>query len=185
MKEDSKLDRDDSEDPDRYARFVKLLVANEPNTRAFLRGLLPTWNDVDEVVQEASLVAWRKFDSFVEGTSFGGWFLTIARYEALRYRRNLARSPLVFTDEVWALLEVEAEANELDRESHLSYLEGCLQKLGNSQRELILKAHAPGVVIRELADQAGRSEQALYKALQRWRRALLECVSQASALEVE
>ncbi len=36
------------------------------------------------------MVAWRKFDSFEKGTAFGGWFLTIARYEALSHRRRLA-----------------------------------------------------------------------------------------------
>jgi hypothetical protein len=70
--------------PERYEVFVKLLVKHEPETRSFLRGLLPKWHDVEEVIQEASLIAWKKFDRFEEGTAFGGWLLTIARYEALR-----------------------------------------------------------------------------------------------------
>lgn len=166
----------------KYQSFVKLLVEHEPNARAYLRGLLPAWNDVDEVIQEASLVAWRKFDDFVEGTSFGGWFLTIARFEALRYRRKMARSPLVFTEDVWVLLE--KEASELDSSgATLSHLETCLEKMDAQQRKLVLQAHAPGVLIRDIAKQAGRSEQAFYKSLQRWRRALLECVGRAIALE--
>ena len=56
---------------DRYEVFVRLLVENESRVRSFLRGLLPTWQDVEEVTQEASLVAWRKFDEFEIGTSFG------------------------------------------------------------------------------------------------------------------
>ncbi len=68
--------------PDQGEAFVRLLLEHEPQVRSFLRGLLPAWNDVDEVIQEASLVAWRKFADFQEGTAFGGWFLTIARFEA-------------------------------------------------------------------------------------------------------
>jgi DNA-directed RNA polymerase specialized sigma24 family protein len=38
--------------------FVRLLMEHEPRVRGFLRGLLPSWSDVDEVIQESSLVAW-------------------------------------------------------------------------------------------------------------------------------
>ena len=69
-----------SNDDERYEAFVRLLVEHEPRVRSFLRGLLPTWYEVEEVAQEASLVAWRKFDDFEQGTSFGGWLLTIARF---------------------------------------------------------------------------------------------------------
>jgi RNA polymerase sigma-70 factor (ECF subfamily) len=167
---------------DRYETFLQLIVEHEPMARSYLRGLLPAWHDVDEVVQEASLVAWRKFDSFEPGTSFGGWYLTIARFEALRYRRNLARSPLVFTPDVWELLERESRA-DADSASRLEHLEACLMKLGEPKRTLLLKAHTPGVVIRDLSKEVGRSEQAFYKALQRWRRSLLDCVTKAMALE--
>ncbi|HBO52286.1 MAG TPA: RNA polymerase subunit sigma-70, partial [Planctomycetes bacterium] len=48
-----------SNDDERYEAFVRLLVEHEPRVRSFLRGLLPTWHDVEEVAQEASLIAWR------------------------------------------------------------------------------------------------------------------------------
>src|SRR6185503_16986609 len=96
-----------NEDP-RYEAFVRLLVEHEPRLRSFLRGLLPAWADVEEVAQNASLVAWRKFTEFEQGGNFGGWLLTIARFEALKHRRKAARSPLVFSDDVWELLADEA-----------------------------------------------------------------------------
>ena len=161
---------------------MQLLVEHEPRVRSFLRGLLPTWQDVEEVAQEASLVAWRKFDNFEQGTSFGGWFLTIARFEALKHRRRVARTPLVFTDDVWSLLVDEAEEEDA-QQMHRRHLEGCLQKLEPSQREVLLKVYAPGVVMREVAHESGKSEQAFYKAIQRLRAILLDCVSRAIAAE--
>lgn len=169
-------------DPQRYELFVKHLLEHEPSVRAFLRGLLPTWQDVEEVTQEASLVAWRKFSSFEEGTSFGGWFMTIARYEAMSYRRRLARTPLVFSDDVWELLAVEAEKDE-HGEVRRQHLEVCLQKLDATSRELLMKVYSPGVVMREVAKQSGRSEQAFYKVVQRLRSSLLKCISKAIAIE--
>jgi len=158
-----------------YEAFVRLLVEHEPKLRAFLRGLLPTWDAVEEVAQEASLVAWRKYGSFEQDTNFGGWLLTIARFEALKHRRKMARSPLVFDDDVWELLADETPTStELDPRSEA--LEHCLQQLEDAQRELLLKTHTPGIRLNEVARASGRSEQALYKTVQRLRAALLQCI---------
>ena len=169
-------------DPQRYELFVKHLLEHEPNVRAFLRGLLPSWQDVEEVTQEASLVAWRKFSEFEEGTSFGGWFLTIARYEAMSYRRRLARTPMVFSDDVWGLLAAEAEDEEYGQ-MRRQHLEDCLKKLDAASHSLLMKVYSPGVVMREVAKQSGKSEQAFYKVVQRLRSTLLKCVSKAMVKE--
>jgi RNA polymerase sigma-70 factor (ECF subfamily) len=169
------LNTDKPSEEERYEVFVRLLVEHEPSVRAFLRGLVPTWHDVEEVAQEASLIAWRKFDDFEQGTSFGGWLLTIARFEALKYRRRVARSPLVFADDVWDVLAEEARGEE-NLEIRRWHLEGCLGKLELSKRNLLLKVHTPGVVVREVALQAGKSEEAFYKIIQRLRAVVLDCV---------
>ena len=174
--------RSNSNDDERYEAFVRLLVEHEPRVRSFLRGLLPTWDDVEEVTQEASLVAWQKFDDFKKGTSFGGWLLTIARFEALKYRRRVARSPLVFADDVWDLL-AETSSREDVPQMRRRHLEPCLAKLKPGQRDLLLKAHTPGVVMRELAVKSGKSEQAFYKFIQRLRSVVLGCVLKAIAAE--
>ena len=164
-----------SNDDERYEAFVRLLVEHEPRVRSFLRGLLPTWYEVEEVAQEASLIAWRKFDDFEQGTSFGGWLLTIARFEALKYRRRVARSPLVFVDEVWDLLAEEVSGEEV-QQIRRQHLEVCLGKMEPAKRELLLNVHSPGVVMREVAVQSGKSEQAFYKVIQRLRAVVHDCV---------
>jgi RNA polymerase sigma-70 factor (ECF subfamily) len=166
----------------RYESFLKLMVEHEPRIRSFLRGLLPTWHDVEDVTQEASLVAWRKFGDFEEGTSFGGWLLTIARYEALKHRRRVARSPLVFADDVWNLLEEEANEENV-QPIHRRHLDVCLEKLAPVKRDLLLKVHSPGVVMREVAMQTGKNVQAIYKIIQRLRKAVLDCVTNAISKE--
>lgn len=160
--------------------FVRLLMESEPSVRSFLRGLLPGWNDVDEVIQNASLIAWRKFDQFEQGTAFGGWFLTIARFEALKYRRKLARTPMKFEESLWAVLADQATDQQ---DLRLHHLEICLDRIQPEQKALLLKTHAPGAVIREIALQSGKSEQAFYKIIQRLRSAVLDCVSRLSKLE--
>lgn len=170
-----------SKDDQRYEAFVRLLLEHEPHVRAFLRGLLPTWQDVEEVTQEASLIAWRKFSDFEDGTSFGGWMLTIARFEALKYRRRVARTPLVFADDVWEMLVDEATTDTRDMQRQ--YLEVCLEKMNKEKRDLLLRVHESGMVMKDLARQSGKSEQAFYKVIQRLRVILFDCVAQAMTAE--
>jgi len=160
--------------------FVRLLMEHEPAVRGFLRGLLPTWNDVDEVIQNASMIAWRKFDQFEKGTAFGGWFLTIARFEALKHRRKLARSPMKFDDDLWGILAEEAAEQ---KDFRLQYLETCLARLQETQKAVLLQVHSPGAVMRDIAAKSGKSEQAFYKMVQRLRSVVLDCVSRLSGLE--
>lgn len=168
----------------RYEQFVQLFVAHEGKLRAFLRSLLPRWDDVDEVMQETSLVAWRKFGQFEPGTSFMAWVATIARFEALNHLRQKSRDRLVFSDDVLALLAQEGagEADALERER--TALERCLAKLSSSQRELLQLSYQPGVKFHEVAARAGKSVQAFYKTIQRLREALLDCVEREMRKEV-
>ena len=57
------------------------------------------------------------------------------------------------------------------------------RKLHPDKRAVLLKVHAPGVVMREVALQSGKSEQAFYKIIQRLRATLLDCVSKSLAVE--
>ena len=42
--------------------------------------------DAEDVLQEANLVLWRKFDQYQEGTNFFAWACQIIRYEVLKYQ---------------------------------------------------------------------------------------------------
>ena len=167
---------------DQGEAFVQLLLEHEPQVRSFLRGLLPTWEDVDDVLQEAGLIAWRKFGDFEQGTAFGGWFLTIARFEALAHRRRIAKTPLFFSEDIWDLLADEADDGECST-AYRQHLESCLGKMHPNKRDVLLKVHSPGVVMREVALQSGKSEQAFYKVIQRLRATLVECISKSIASE--
>lgn len=169
---------DASPPPDdaRYEAFVRQFVAREPRLRAFLRTLLPAWEDVDDALQETSLVAWRKFRQFEEGSNFLNWLFAIARFEALKVRRQRARSPLVFSEELLELLADEGAEEAEQMEAERRALTHCLEELQPAQRELLERSYQPGVKFHEVAAQAGRSATGFYKVIQRLRAALLQCV---------
>ena len=170
-----------TENTSNYETFVRLLIEEESAVKAYVRRLVPTWHDVEEIVQQTSLIAWKKFDELDDINRFGGWLMTIARFESLKHRRSLARSPLVFSDKLAEQL-ADATGNIVaDDADRQQALERCLQKLDQAKRELILKVHQPGVTIRGYAQQNSRPEQAIYKLVHRLRQKLLTCVQQSLA----
>lgn len=161
---------------DSHRDFVRALARHEPAIRAFIRGAFPRPEDVDEVMQNVSLVAWEKFDQLRDVADFPKWATVIARYEILKHRRGLSRDRLVLSEELLDLIAAEAEDDHVGRENQLRSLEACLDELPAARRKLMLAAYTPGVSIRELARQAGKNENNFYQLLWRLRQVLADCI---------
>jgi RNA polymerase sigma-70 factor (ECF subfamily) len=175
----------DSIPHDTYEQFIRLFVAQEGRLRAFLRTLVPSLDELDEVMQETSLVAWRKFSQFEPGTDFLAWVATIGRFEALRWRRDRAADRLVFSEQLCELLADEALAETETREAERRALDLCLEKLPTRQRQWLAAAYQPGVKFREVAQTSGKSVEAFYKMLQRVRALLSQCIQRELERQVE
>jgi len=171
----------------RYEQFVRLLTRHEPAVRAYIRAGVSAWNDVDEVMQEVSIVAWRKFDALDAPEGFPHWLRIIAKYEVLKHRRSQARDRLVLDEDVVEMLLDEGLATDSTEDEHRgnerTALERCLAKLPAARRELILQAYSPERPLQALAEQLGKSPAALYQLLSRIRRELADCVERSLAVE--
>jgi RNA polymerase sigma-70 factor (ECF subfamily) len=156
--------------------FVRHFSHAEPALRAFVRSLLPGWEEVDEVMQETSLVLWRKFAQFDPATPFLRWACVVARFEALKMRRRKARDRHVFDEDLLALIADEAaeETDALEQERRA--LDVCIEKLPERQRRLVSAVYAAGVRINEVAAWTGCSPTSLYKTINRVRGQLFECM---------
>ena len=166
----------DNSSPDRYEQFVRLFTRHEQDLRSFVRSLLPSWHDTDDVMQEVALAVWRKFDQFQPGTEFLRWAYVIARFEVLSYRRQRARDRLVFSEDLLTQLADEALVETEQREAERRALEPCLEQLAAGQRELIMAAYTSGVKITGVAERLGTTPGSLYMRLNRIRRRLLLCI---------
>ena len=164
-------------------RFLRLFVTHEAALRAYARALVPTWDAVDEVIQEASLVIWRKLDQLETPDGFLPWAKVIVRFEALRARRNFARDRLVFSEELMTKLAEstdEPDAEELVLEK--AALQRCLCKLSPTNQELLLAPYGGSGKIKELAGQSPRTVNSFYKLLGRLRAKLQHCVERELAM---
>ena len=160
---------------DNQEAFLRLYVANEVALRAFVRSLVPTPEDVGEVMQEIATVLWRKFKPADPPEQFRRWAFGVARLEALAHLRALARDRHVFGEDTIHLLAASAEdlTDSLERERIA--LKDCLSRLPRDKRALLEAAYAPDSRIDHLAATTGRTPMSLYKALHRIRLELLDC----------
>jgi RNA polymerase sigma-70 factor (ECF subfamily) len=166
----------DPQEDARYEVFVKKFAHHEGDLRRFARSLLPNWTDADEVVQQTAIVMWRKFEQYDPETNFMKWGCVIARFEALAYRRKMARDRLVFREDVLELMADEGIEEMDQRDAEHAALESCLEEVPEMQRRFLTLAHTQGVNVKELAEQAGSTAAAFYMRLNRLRRQLMKCV---------
>jgi len=160
-----------------HEAYVRALTKHERVVRAYIRGAgIARPEDVDEIMQEVSLIAWEKFDQLKNVTEFPKWACVIARYRVLEFRRQKFRDRLVLSDKVFDLLMEEALEESGEREGRLRQLESCLELLPQAGRKLVMAAYEPGTSIDDLARSQGKKANALYQQLWRLRRILAKCV---------
>ena len=165
----------DPDKPQIHEEFLTLFTANEPAIRAYVRRLVPTRHDAADVMQGVSLVLWKKFRELDQTDDFRKWSFGVARYETLAWLRDKARDRLVLAEDVLNTVAHESSRDEERLSAQREALEGCLEKMPEEQRTVILAAYAPDVGIQDVAKQSGRTVAAFYQWLHRMRLRLLEC----------
>ena len=171
-----------SPEPDQ-AEFVGLLTQSHQRLLGYLRSLLGNRHDAQDVLQRASVTMWRRFDTFEPGTDFLAWACTVAFYEARNFLRVAARSRLRFDDDLLERLAAERVEDLRHFDPRLDALEHCVQRLDETQRDLVHAVYQEDADIGTLADRLGRAPQTLYNRLHLIRRALAECVERRIAGE--
>jgi len=79
---------------DQHQTFISLLTRHEPVIRASIRAVIWQQEDIDEILQRVSIVAWQKFNTLIERDGFAVWACVIARYEILKFKRDKVRDRL-------------------------------------------------------------------------------------------
>ena len=176
-------DNREADREDRVAEFLELYSSHYPRLQFYVTALLPTANDASDVLQETSMVLWRKFDSFEIGTNFFAWACKIARFQVMKYRERQGRSARLFDTSLLEKLAVEACDERMVQGVPLQALENCLGKLAEGDRTLIRQRYQPNTTVQQLASDIGRSANSVSKSLGRIRRVLLECIDRTLALE--
>lgn len=163
--------------------FVRLLGENQRRISLYVMGLVPNWNDAEEIVQETTVVLWQEFAKFETGTNFAAWACKVAYFRVLAWRKRKTREKLQFSSEFLEMISEELAADPERREDRERRLAECVEKLPPDQQKVILLRYGEGCEIEDLAERVGRTVAASYRLLSRIRHNLFECVGRANALE--
>lgn len=165
--------------------FLRLFLQNERRIYAYVVTLLHNRADADDVLQEASIVMWDKFNEADPPQDFAAWGCRIAYFKVLDFRKKHARSRVLFSQELLdRVAETAAEqAATLQLDDRRSALARCIDKLAARDRELLTQRFAEGATTESAAARVGRSVHAAYKALAKIRESLFECVNRTLAAE--
>lgn len=158
-----------------YEQFVRLFLQHEPELLRTALMYVPVRNEAREIVQDAAIAIWKRFDHYDPERSFAAWACGHVRIEVKRYLRASRRRSLL--SERAAEILTAAESNvTAESESRQYALRHCLEYLPDDQRVLIHRYYLDEQCVAAIAAEQSRTVEAIYKALQRIRRVLLKCI---------
>ena len=160
--------------------FIAQVRAEQAGLRAFVRGLGMRAEAVDDVAQEAFVVAFEKLQTFERGTNFGAWVRTIARFLVSKELRREERRQRVLAEHVAELL-LHDEAPVTENPAEAEALRHCLAGLPERGRRLVQQRYFENLAPAVIASREGRTANDVRQSLFRLRAALQECITRRLA----
>jgi RNA polymerase sigma-70 factor (ECF subfamily) len=171
-------------DAEQRDAFARLFAQHDRWLFGYLVSLLGNRSDAEEVFQEVCVVLWRECTTFQIGTNFVKWASVIAHNQVRKFRRSQRRHGPQLSDDLIDVLAAEAVEQVDKLELRRAALNGCLQKLGEPDRNLIRNCYSDvRSSIKTSAQRLGRPLNTVYKALNRIRKSLYECIERTLAAE--
>lgn len=174
---------DSGNSSDRTTEFVTLWSESGRQIYSYILSLLPNTHDADEVFSEVSRVLWEKFGEYRSGSNFRAWAMRIAYFKVLRYLDDRKHEPAVFDVEFLQVIHQVAGERSSALEAQYQALAECMKQLRPRDRQLLAIRYEKGATTQRAAEVLGRSADAIYKALQRIRSALFNCITARLAEE--
>jgi RNA polymerase sigma-70 factor, ECF subfamily len=143
---------------DRYARVVHgLLLARVPRA------------DVDDLVQNVFLAAWRRLEALRDPAAFGGWLAMIARNQATDFHRRTADH----AGDVELPPDLQAhDGTSAQAEAHAAL--DVIRSLPEAYRETLVLRLVEGLTGPEIADRTGLTAASVRVNLHRGMKMLRE-----------
>ena len=141
----------------RLTEFERQVLPHLNTSYNLARFLMRNDQDAEDVVQEASLRAFRFFESF-RGENSRAWFLRIVRntaFTALK-RNRIDEENVLFDEELHGSQTPPLDAGiALDRAQDHQTVRGAIEQLPAEFREAITLRELEGMSYKEIADVAG------------------------------
>jgi RNA polymerase sigma-70 factor (ECF subfamily) len=163
--------------PRQTAPFIELLNAHQNRLYGYLYSLVLNFDDAEDLYQEVATLLWKKFDQYEPNSDFGRWGIRIAHLTVKNFIRRRRRSRIMYSDEVLdQVMESQSVVATPAMIQRTEALALCMERLTESDRELVESCYSGEMKIRDVARRDGRSPDAIYAALYRIRKSLFKCI---------
>lgn len=159
----------------------RLFVQHQRTVLHYVLTIEPHFGDAQDIVQETFLTVTRKASTYVLGTNFPAWACTVARYEALQFQRQRARTAARLDEDVLQMLHPEEETDTEGLERFADALKECMGRLPPKAGDLIRRRYHLGQMPEEIAPAVGWTPNSVRVALSRARKTLRDCVESRPA----
>jgi len=165
-------------------RFLSLFLRSEREIFRYVAVLVPNVTDAEDIVQQAAMALWEKFDTYDPTRPFTPWACRFALNKARQWIEQRQRWKALLDHGLAEELAQRRQELQPEFERRLKRLEACLDKLPPGQRSLVEAYYYERTDIESLAGRTGKTAAAIYKMLQRIRQALQLCVESHGKPEV-
>jgi len=163
-------------EPERTELLVRLLTRHQDDLFRYILAQVPNEADARDVLQETSVAVCRKFAEYDPARPFLAWAHGFAHLEVLKHRDRGRYRDRPFSREVLERLAAERAEAEPTFQVRMHALEVCLDKLTETDRDLIRRRYQDGVPADQAAREAGASRRTFFRNLERIRGLLLDCI---------
>jgi RNA polymerase sigma-70 factor, ECF subfamily len=146
--------------------FTRLYDLYGPMVHGILLARVP-WNDVDDLVQDVFLHAYRMLHTLRDANAFGGWLAMITRNRAIDYHRRSREMEELPLD-----LAQRADGGALDAE--VSEAMALIRTLPETYRETLMLRFVEGMTGPEIAERTGLTPASVRVNLHRGMKLLRE-----------
>ena len=174
---------------DDHARFAKLVLPYLGDAYSLARWITGSRADAEDVVQEASLRAFRAINSFADGNS-RPWVLTIVRNTAYTWMRKNRPATVTTVEDLEAVeaAQVDAGAPEdetpeaaLIAKADAACLQAAIADLPTAYRETLILRDVQGLAYREISDVTGVPIGTVMSRLARGRNRVMKAIGRKAS----
>jgi RNA polymerase sigma-70 factor (ECF subfamily) len=165
---------------------VRILISSRASLLGYINSLVHDWDLADDVFQEVSILALKKYESLADESHLGGWLRQAARLESLNVLRKRGRSPRLLGEAVLDLLDNAWETAEQSSPAYgLDAVRSCVEKLTADSQHVLKLRYGDGIKGEELARALDQVPNTVYVRLSRIHRSLAKCIAQTIAKRKE
>lgn len=157
--------------------FLRILLKSERAILRYVMAIVPNASDAQEIFQETAVALWNHIEKYDPNRPFVPWACRFAANKAKEHLRKQGQWKGFLDEDVATMLLERRAENSSDLDRRVEPLRDCVSELPPRNRMLIEKYYFEQTPLEGISREVGRSNDALYKSLQRIRSVLMECVN--------